>query len=146
MRLVLVFVCSLLLALPSHANKRRYGNVAVSEVVSIYDGDTFTVNIRDWPAVAGERISVRIAGIDTPELRSRCDSEKDKARAAKQFTVAALRNAKQIELHNLQRDKYFRLLSDVWVDGKSLGQQLLNAGFAVPYSGKTKVDWCAQRR
>ena len=143
MRVFVILCCSLLIATTCHAKNRSYGNAIVSDIVSIYDGDTFTVNIRDWPAVAGERISVRIAGIDTPELRSRCDSEKSKARAAKQFTVSILRNAKHIELQNLQRDKYFRLLSEVWVDGKNLGQQLLDGGFAVPYSGKTKVDWCA---
>ncbi|AGN11318.1 thermonuclease family protein [Simiduia agarivorans] len=127
-----------------HAKTRTYGDVSVTEVVSIYDGDTFTVNIKDWPSVAGERISVRIAGIDTPEMRGRCDYEKQRAREAKQFTVAALRNARQIRLQNLQRDKYFRLLSDVYVDGENLGVMLMQQGFAVPYAGKTKVDWCAR--
>ncbi|UTA47531.1 thermonuclease family protein [Simiduia sp. 21SJ11W-1] len=128
----------------SHATQRQYGHTTISEVVSIYDGDTFTVNIDHWPAIVGQRISVRISGIDTPEMRSRCASEKERARAAKQFTVAALRKAQAVELHNVRRDKYFRLVADVWVDGFSLGQQLLDAGLAVPYSGKTKVDWCAQ--
>lgn len=124
------------------AKTRTYGHVEVSEVVSIYDGDTFTVNIAGWPSVAGERISVRIAGIDTPEMRGRCEHEKQRARQAKQFTVAALRNAREIQLQNLQRDKYFRLLSDVYVDGENLGRLLMQQGFAVPYAGKTKIDWC----
>lgn len=147
MRIFVVVICTLLIQFSIHthaASKRQYGTVVISSVVSIYDGDTFTANIDHWPGIIGERISVRIAGIDTPELRSRCASEKARARAAKQFTVAALRSARTIELHNLRRDKYFRLLADVWVDGFSLGQKLLDAGHAVPYSGKAKVDWCAQ--
>ena len=140
-----LLIAGLLLSVTAGANTRTYGDAVVSEVVSIYDGDTFTVNIAHWPSVAGERISVRIAGIDTPELRSRCDYEKTRARAAKQFTVAALRKARQIDLRNLQRDKYFRLLSDVYVDGQNLGQLLLQQGHAVPYGGKTKIDWCSRQ-
>lgn len=146
MRLFPLVICllSVFSTTDSNAKTRTYGDVAVTEVVSIYDGDTFTVNIKDWPSVAGERISVRIAGIDTPEMRGRCDYEKQRAREAKQFTVAALRNARQIRLQNLQRDKYFRLLSDVYVDGENLGALLMQQGFAVPYAGKTKIDWCAR--
>ncbi|BFM13343.1 hypothetical protein R50072_34960 [Simiduia litorea] len=137
--LLVLFLCA---AVNASAKTRQYGNTTVSEIVSIYDGDTFTVNIDEWPAIVGQRISVRIAGIDTPEMRGRCEEEKTKARLAKQFTVAALRNANRIELKNLQRDKYFRLLSDVYVDGENLAQQLLRQGFAVPYSGHTKINWC----
>lgn len=130
----------LLLSLPALA--RDYGRTLVSEIVSIYDGDTFTVNIAHWPALVGERISVRINGIDTPELRGKCQKEKDQARAAKQFTVDRLRNARTVELHNLQRDKYFRILSDVYVDGQSLADALLAKGFAIPYHGGSKRNWC----
>jgi len=137
--LLVLFLC---VSLSASAKTRQYGNASVSEIVSIYDGDTFTVNIDEWPSIVGQRISVRIAGIDTPEMRGRCEEEKTKARQAKQFTVAALRNASRIELKNLQRDKYFRLLSDIYIDGENLAQQLLNQGFAVPYSGYTKINWC----
>lgn len=137
--LVIILIC---ISVNSYAKTRQYGNATVSEIVSIYDGDTFTVNIADWPSIIGQRMSVRIAGIDTPEMRGRCEGEKHKARQAKQFTVAALRNANLVELRNLKRDKYFRLLSDVYVDGENLAQQLLSQGFAVPYSGYTKINWC----
>ena len=137
--LVIILIC---ISVNSYAKTRQYGNATVSEIVSIYDGDTFTVNIADWPSIIGQRMSVRIAGIDTPEMRGRCEGEKHKARQAKQFTVAALRNANLVELRNLKRDKYFRLLSDVYVDGENLAQQLLSQGFAVPYNGYTKINWC----
>lgn len=142
MRLTLLLFC-LGLSLNAASNTNQYGNATVSEVVSIYDGDTFTANIANWPDIVGKRISVRVAGIDTPEMRGRCQEEKNRARLAKQFTVAALRNAGHIELRNLQRDKYFRVLSDVYIDGENLAQKLLREGLAIPYSGKTKVNWCA---
>lgn len=114
----------------------------MAAVRTIYDGDTFRVNIDGWPAVVGDSMPVRIKGIDTPELRGKCQREKEAARAAKQFSVARLRAGKLIELKGIVRDKYFRLLAEVWVDGVNLGEQLILGGFAVPYGGGTKVDWC----
>ncbi len=67
----------------------------MDEVTSIYDGDTFRVNINSWPEVIGRRVPVRIAGIDTPEMRGKCQVEKELARKAKQFTVLMLRAAKK---------------------------------------------------
>jgi micrococcal nuclease len=48
-----------------------YGNATVSEVTSIYDGDTFRANIQGFPPIFGEHIPIRISGIDTPELRGK---------------------------------------------------------------------------
>ncbi|MGI2260648.1 thermonuclease family protein [Shewanella sp. GXUN23E] len=117
-------------------------SVPVSQVISIHDGDTFNANIAEWPPIVGLNIPVRIRGIDTPELRGKCQKEKELARAAKQFTVSQLRAAKQIELKDISRGKYFRLIASVYVDGKSLGDILLQQKLAVPYSGSKKPNWC----
>lgn len=85
---------------------------------------------------------IRIKDIDTPELRGKCQAEKEAARAAKQFSVAKLRAGNIIQLRAIERGKYFRLLADVWIDGKSLGAALISAGHAVPYDGGKKVSWC----
>ena len=37
-------------------------------VVSVYDGDTLTVDAHPWPGVT-IRTSVRVNGVDTPKLR-----------------------------------------------------------------------------
>lgn len=117
----------------------------MSEVTSIYDGDTFRVTINGWPTVVGYRMPVRINGIDTPDLRGggKCPEEKERAQAAKQFTVAALRGAKSVDLRNIQRGKYFRLLAEVFVNGVSLGNALMEQGHAAPYDGGTKMEWCS---
>jgi micrococcal nuclease len=138
--------CTLLLNLlgaPTFAAAPRpdYGSVRIDEVSSIYDGDTIRVTIRAWPAVAGERVPVRLYGIDTPELRDKRPRVYDLARRAKQFSVAQLRGAKRIELRQIRRDKYFRLLAEVWVDGRNLSDLLLKAGLAKPYFGGRKVSW-----
>jgi len=120
----------------------NYGSATVEKVTSIYDGDTFRANIKDYPKIVGYRMSVRILGIDTPEMRAKCSKEKELARSAKKLTVSLLRNAKKIELRNIKRGKYFRLLADVYVDDVSIADELLKNGFAVKYDGGTKIDWC----
>jgi len=88
-------------------------------------------------------MSIRVNGIDTPEIRGKCDLEKVLARKAKQQTVFMLRGAKKIELKNIKRGKYFRLVADVYVDDVSLAKILLDSKLAVSYDGGTKVkDWC----
>jgi micrococcal nuclease len=87
-------------------------------------------------------MSIRINGIDTPELRGKCAKDKQLARKAKQFTVEHLRAAKSITLKNIKRGKYFRLIADVYIDGISLGDLLIKHEHAVKYIGKTKKQWC----
>lgn len=123
-------------------SEKNYGNTMVDKVTSIYDGDTFRANIKDWPPVVGYRIPIRVNGIDTPEIRGKCQTEKTLARKAKQITVQILRAAKTIELRNIQRGKYFRLVADVYVDGKSLADELIRKNLAVPYGGGAKQGWC----
>ena len=57
------------------------------------------------------------------------------------FIVGRLRAAKKIELRNMKRGKYFRIVADVYVDGMSLAQMLLEAGLAKPYDGRKKPKW-----
>lgn len=124
------------------AAKQEYGSVLVDEVTSIYDADTFRINIKDYPPIAGEHIPVRVLGIDAPEIRGKCQKEKLLARKAKQFTVGKLRNAKLIELRNIKRGKYFRVLAYVFVDGMSLGDLLIKSGLARTYDGGKRLGWC----
>lgn len=135
------FLLGLLCLQPLYALDGPYGKVRVDQVTSIYDGDTFRVTIDTWPAVAGYRVPVRIYGIDTPELRDKRPKVRELARLAKQFTVSRLRAAKRIELRDIRRDKYFRLLAEVWVDDQNLGELLIKAGLAKRYDGGTKSGW-----
>lgn len=132
------------LLLPSIASA-DYGGATVSAVTSIYDADTFRANIEGWPAIIGHRVPIRVNGVDAPELRGKCEAEKQKARQAKQFTVAKLRAAHEIRLEELDRGKYFRILADVYVDGESLGQALIRAGHARPYEAGKREGWCQKK-
>lgn len=140
-RQLIVLLCLLLASSSWAADSPSFGNVRIDEVTSIYDGDTFRVNIHAWPAVVGQRVPVRLYGIDTPEMGDQRPRVRELARRAKQFSVEQLRRGKKIELRQIRRDKYFRLLAEVWVDDRNLGTLLLNAGLAKAYDGGTKSSW-----
>lgn len=131
-----------LLLISFTVNARDYGNVTVTEISSIYDADTFSATIDGWPDIIGKRISVRVLGVDAPELRAKCESEKIAARKAKKHTVGLLRSAQVVELRNIKRGKYFRILADVYIDNKSLGDSLVLNGFARKYDGGKRLGWC----
>ncbi len=140
-KLIAIFVVALLCFSP-YAAKKQYENITVDSVTSIYDADTFRVSIKNYPAIVGERIPIRVLGVDAPEIRGKCEREKQLARLAKQFTVKQLRGAKVITLSKVQRGKYFRILAYVDIDGKDLSTLLINAGHARPYDGGKRQGWC----
>lgn len=135
-------------ALPGGAAYADSISLQPSELVRVYDGDTFFVNIPSAPAVFGENLGVRIRHIDTPEVRSHCatdaakEHERQLAEKAKLQLTATLQGASTIELRNTGRDKYFRLLADVYADGVNVADQLKAEGLAVAYEGDAKAGWC----
>jgi len=120
----------------------QYGTVTVSKVISVYDGDTFRVDINSLPPIVGKNIAIRVNGVDTPEIRGKCQYEKNLALEARDFVRDKLSNAKEIKLTNLQRGKYFRVVANVLVDGVSLEQELLDNKLAYRYDGGRKLSWC----
>lgn len=109
-----------------------------------YDADTITFQIPKVHQLLGEKIGVRVRGIDSPEIKGHLPCEKITARTAKGLVENKLRNAKRIDLTNIGRDKYFRILADIIVDGESLSFILLKNNLAYKYDGgkKEKIDWC----
>lgn len=112
--------------------------------VDNYDADTVKFNIHDVHWLMGKKISVRVLGVDTPEIKGQAPCEKEKALAAKAKVKELLTGAKRIDIVKIGRDKYFRILGDIMIDGKSLSELLIAEKLAYPYFGDTKlkVDWC----
>lgn len=134
-------LCSLLTA--AALKDKIYENIKVESIYSVYDGDTFRANLKGYPELIGYRIGIRVNGIDTPEIKGKCKKEKALAQKAKTFAKDLLKNANSIILKNPKRGKYFRIVADVYVDGVSLGQALINENLAVRYDGGTKIkNWC----
>ncbi len=140
---ILILILLIFISTTVQSKPKIYGTAIVSEVTSIYDGDTFRANIKGWPDIIGKHIGIRVSGIDTPEMRGKCKKEKALARKAKQHTVAMLRLGKKVELRNMLRGKYFRIVADVYIDGENLTNSLIKANLGVPYyGGKKGKNWC----
>lgn len=115
-------------------------------VIKVYDGDTITIASR-LPIESSPvyRMSVRLNGIDCPEMKTLDNREKQCAMLAKE-EMARLVLGKEIVLKNTTTEKYGRLLADVYVDGLHVNQHMLDKRLAVPYGGNTKQkvpDWMA---
>lgn len=127
-----IFFCNLLQA-------KEYKDIITDfEVVKVRDGDTFVINISNIPDVFGSEIAVRIRGIDTPEKNDSRENIKKIALEAHRELEKLLLSAKNIELYDLGRDKYFRLLASVKADGVDVGQYLIRKGLAKKYNGGKK--------
>ena len=48
-----------------------------------YDGVTWKVSIPDVPEVSVDHISIRLKGIDTPEIKGKCEQKKNLAKQAR---------------------------------------------------------------
>jgi endonuclease YncB( thermonuclease family) len=131
----------LLLPLKAIAAETFAGPVTAS-VVSAIDGDTLDVNVRIWLGI-DIATRIRIRGIDTPELHSRCAAEKTMAEAARVKLAALAGNA--VRISNVANDKYGgRVDADVLTaGGADVASAMIATGLAHPYDGKGEpADWC----
>lgn len=141
MKIILMFIITLLSS-PCIA-KEEYENIMDVSYISCFDGDTCKFNIKDIPDIFGKNINVRLYGIDTPEIRAKCKKEKDAAYIARDYVRNILENSSRVDLITPSRGKYFRIVADVQADGKSISEELIESGLAVPYYGKNKIkNWC----
>ncbi len=113
-----------------------------AKVVSVYDGDTITIDVdlgRDiW--VMGEKI--RLAGINTPELRG---GDREAGLRARDH-LRSLIEGKQITIQTIKskrtkrdkKGKYGRYLAIVWLQNEdgvwlNINQKMVVDGFATKY-------------
>lgn len=134
-RILLLLGLLLLCGCSTPQSERLYPDVKVSRLLRVIDGDTFACDIDEHSAIAGKNISIRLRGINTPELRSKSEKERKSANLEKQRLSGLLNNAHVIELRNIDRDKYFRIDADVYIDGEPLLPKL-NHKYDLPQGGK----------
>ena len=112
--------------------------VVGGRVIKVYDGDTITIAstipIKDSPLY---RFSVRLNGIDTPEIKGSDEIEKRVALLARDALSERILY-KDVELINVQTEKYGRLLAEVVFRGENMNEWMITKRFAVKYDGGTK--------
>ena len=112
--------------------------ITEGKVIKVYDGDTITIAARlPYPQSPVYRISVRLNGIDTPEIKGQTQKEKDLAKQIRDALKVKIYD-KVVQLKNTSSEKYGRLLADVYLDGICINDWLIDQGFAVKYNGGTK--------
>jgi micrococcal nuclease len=115
----------------------------VRKVENVVDGDTIDVLIDlGFDILFASR--VRLAGIDTPESRTKDLAEKALGLEAKEYLKKHLKDAKSVIIKTEKMDsseKYGRILGWVYVNGdtESLNDKMINDGYAWGYMGDTKV-------
>ena len=122
-----------------------YGDIPNCKVTKEYDGDTIYVDIPSTHPLFGKAIPIRVAHIDTPELKGKCPSEIIAANTAKNLVKKMLPPGSIITLKHVRRDNYFRVLAEVDINGGDLGTVLINAGLARTYEGTAKKSWCSDK-
>lgn len=121
-------------------------NITSGRVVKVYDGDTITVATNVVNEITSDifyRFSVRIRGVDCPEIRSKSDSEKECSKIARKAVLDTVYH-KIVTLENVSYDKYGRILADVSIGDISISKMLIDKRLGVPYNGGSKnppSDW-----
>jgi endonuclease YncB( thermonuclease family) len=123
-------------------------------VIKVYDGDTITISSK-VPGLKNSKVykfSVRLDGIDTPEMKTKNLEEKAIAQLA-QKALSDMILGKNVLLRNVKTEKYGRLLANVYlqispsnkncfgneVHETHLNQWLLDNNYAISYDGGTKI-------
>jgi endonuclease YncB( thermonuclease family) len=113
-------------------------------VIKCYDADTITIASKlPYDASPLYRLSVRLNGIDAPEIKGTSAEEKEGAKEARDF-LSNLDLNKKLRLENVESEKYGRILADVYLGDVHLNELLLKERNAVKYDGGTKlkpVSW-----
>ena len=116
------------------SNKPYYYNC---RLVRVIDGDTIDVDIDLGFEVVLSNQRVRLAGIDTPESRTRNLEEKALGLKAKERLIELC--GEKLQLLSLGSGKYGRILGIPHTEGgKDICELLKNEGHAVEYWGGTK--------
>jgi len=115
----------------------------VKKVTGVVDGDTIDCDI-DLGFNVSYSQRVRLAGIDTPESRTKDKNEKVLGLEAKEYVKSKLKDAQSVVIKTELPDsseKYGRILGWIYVDGspKSVNEQMIEDGYAWLYMGETKV-------
>ena len=112
----------------------------VKSVDRVDDGDTIDISI-DLGFDLTKKERVRLAGIDTPEKRTKDQKEKEMGYQATEFLEMHLMEAKKLTVKTEKEGKFGRMLGWLYkseTDTTSINQIMIDKGYAWAYDGGTK--------
>jgi micrococcal nuclease len=115
----------------------------IRKVENVVDGDTIDVLI-DLGFDILFQSRVRLAGIDTPESRTKDKAEKALGLESKEYLKQHLKDAKSVVIKTEKMnstEKFGRILGWLYINGdtESVNDKMINDGYAWGYMGDTKV-------
>lgn len=111
-----------------------------AHVDRVIDGDSVEVTASIWIDQT-VKASVRLRGIDAPELHGKCPAERWAGLQAKEWLKAAI-EGHDVDLTELGTEKFGRVLARVAFDGRDIAEEMLGAGLVRPYEGEARKGWC----
>ena len=112
----------------------------VKSVDRVVDGDTIDISI-DLGFDLTKKERVRLAGIDTPEKRTKNEKEKEMGYQATEFLEMHLMEATKLTVKTEKDGKFGRMLGWLYKsdeDTMSINQIMIDKGYAWAYDGGTK--------
>ena len=142
--ILLLVAVWLLSATPAFAvlgsHKPKFAGPYEAIVISVHDGDTIKAWVYAWPGSI-QTVSVRIRGIDTPEIKGKCGKERDQAQRARSMLKSIAAGA--VTLRNVSLGKYAgRVIADVETLSGDAGRFMIQSGLARSYRGGKRRGWC----
>ena len=114
----------------------------IRSIHKVVDGDTIDADI-DLGFDISLTKRIRLAGVDTPESRTKDEYEKKLGLESKEWLKKRCENAKDILIKTELPDsteKYGRIIGHLYINGEetSLNNQMIAEGYAWNYDGGTK--------
>jgi len=138
---VLISITAFILIFVTLLNDAKAYGPYSAEYIFNYDGDTITLAIEIWPDLVQVK-RIRLAGVDAPEIKGKCEIEKVLAIDAKAYVADTLKSAKLIVVTVSKLGKYGRPISAVIADGVDLSTGLIEMGLGREYDGGKRESWC----
>jgi micrococcal nuclease len=103
-----------------------------AKIASVYDGDTIRVDIDLGFNIIMKNESVRLYGIDTPELRG---EEKVFGYESKNKLLEYIPVGSEVLIQTIKdsKEKYGRYLGIIFVNGVNINEEMVKNGYAVEY-------------
>lgn len=124
------------------------GQTTLARIVDIHDGDTIKVLLMLGSSPI--KLSIRVMGIDSPEITKRggtTQQEVDAAKKIRDYVVRLFSGSPLCYVVLEKEDKYCgRFMGDLYLQsGEKLSQHLLQLGCVKPYSGDKKDVWTPEQ-
>lgn len=134
-----------------------FADYMLMPIDDIHDGDTIKTHFAEYKLPAPlNLVSIRINGIDTPEMpaksyyetgklgRAKCVKEAELALKARDAVIKLAEHVRVMKVENFQWGKFGgRILGDVKISGVDVATFLIQNGFGIEYHGEAKThDWC----